>query len=135
LRLADAEAGGLPVLDRMLHANLRTYLPDDPHTKVDRMSMAHGLEARSPLLDTALVEIDTTIRGSSRIGLRSVKPVLRQAAEDLIPKEIWNRPKHGFGVPMGRWRRRELRELVEDELLAGDARVARVLDKQEVRRM
>jgi asparagine synthase (glutamine-hydrolysing) len=112
----------------MLHANLRTYLPDDLHAKVDRMSMAHGLEARSPLLDTILIEVATTIRASSRIGARSVKPVLRRAAEDLIPKEIWNRPKHGFGVPMGQWMRHDLRELVEDELLASDARVASVLD-------
>jgi asparagine synthase (glutamine-hydrolysing) len=135
LRMAFAEAEALPLLDRMLHANLRTYLPDDLHAKVDRMSMAHGLEARSPLLDTTLIEVATTIRASSRIGARSVKPVLRRAAEDLIPKEIWNRPKHGFGVPMGRWMRHDLRELVEDELLASDARIATVLDTHEIRRM
>lgn len=113
----------LPLLDRVLYANFKTYLPDDLAPKMDRMSMANSLETRSPFLDVALVEYLARLPARHKVGLRHLKPVLRRACWDLLPQEIWNRKKHGFGVPMGVWFRQELCEIFEDEVLAADARI------------
>ena len=130
-RVADA-----PLLDRIMYANFVTYLPDDLAVKMDRMSMAHSLEARSPFLDTALVEYLATIPAARKIGLRRLKPLLRRALRPMLPPEIWNRRKHGFGVPLGRWfREGELRTVFEDEALPPGARSAELLDPAVVRRL
>jgi asparagine synthase (glutamine-hydrolysing) len=126
---------GLPALDRILFANFTTYLPDDLAVKMDRMSMAHSLEVRSPFLDTALVEYLFAIPASRKVGMRRLKPLLRRAFWPMLPPEIWNRPKHGFGVPMGRWMSGELGEVFADEVLAHGARSAGVIDQATVRRL
>jgi asparagine synthase (glutamine-hydrolysing) len=120
-------ADRLPVLDRILYANFMTYLPDDLAVKMDRMSMANSLETRSPFLDTALVERLAAVPARQKVGKRRLKPVLRRAFWDELPPEIWNRDKHGFGVPMGTWFRGPLGEMFEDEVLAPGARVAPLL--------
>jgi asparagine synthase (glutamine-hydrolysing) len=84
---------------------------------MDRMTMAHGLEARSPLLDRALFEYVAGLPdGLKRRGAQG-KVVLKEAVRDLLPPGILRRRKHGFGVPLGAWFRGELRPLVEDTLL------------------
>jgi asparagine synthase (glutamine-hydrolysing) len=136
MELAYERAAGAPTLDQIMYANFVTYLPDDLAVKMDRMSMAHSLEARSPFLDTALIEYMATIPAARKIGLRRLKPLLRRSMTDLLPMEIWNRRKHGFGVPVGRWfRQGELRTVFEDEVLAPDARSAEMLDRAVVRRL
>jgi asparagine synthase (glutamine-hydrolysing) len=130
-----ARASRLPPLDQILFANFSTYLPDDLAVKIDRMSMAHSLEVRSPFLDTALVEFLFAIPARRKVGMRHLKPLLRRAFWPLLPPEIWNRPKHGFGVPMGRWMNGELGTVFEDEVLAHDARSAAVIDPAAVRAM
>lgn len=131
-----ARAGRLPVLDQILYANFKTYLPDDLAVKMDRMSMAHSLETRSPFLDTALIDFLATVPAARKVGLRRLKPLLRRAFWPLLPPEIWNRKKHGFGVPMGRWfREGQLQELFEDEVLAPGAPSADYLDPGAVRRL
>jgi asparagine synthase (glutamine-hydrolysing) len=133
---AYAHASAAPTLDQILYANFVTYLPDDLAVKMDRMSMAHSLEARSPFLDTALVEYLAQVRAAQKVGFRHVKPLLRKSLWPLLPKEIWNRRKQGFGVPMGRWFRvSELRTVFEDEVLAPGARTADLLDPAAVRRL
>ena len=122
----------LPDLDQILYANFKTYLPGDLAVKMDRMSMAHGLETRSPFLDTAVVERMARIPAMRKIGLRRVKPVLRQAFWPLLPKEIWNRRKHGFGVPMGHWMRGQLGDIFRDEVLSTDARTSSLLCRETV---
>jgi asparagine synthase (glutamine-hydrolysing) len=130
-RTADA-----PVLDQILYANFVTYLPDDLAVKMDRTSMAHSLEARSPFLDTALVEYLATIPASRKVGIRRLKPLLRQSLGPLLPKEIWDRRKHGFGVPIGGWfRDGQLRTVFEDEVLAADSRSAELVDPVVIRRL
>jgi asparagine synthase (glutamine-hydrolysing) len=129
-------AAAAPTLDQILYVNFVTYLPDDLAVKMDRMSMAHSLEARSPFLDTALIEYMATIPAARKVGLRRLKPLLRHSLKPLLPKEIWNRRKHGFGVPVGRWfREGELRTVFEDEVLAPGARCAEILDPEVVRRL
>ena len=105
-----------------------TYLPDDLAVKMDRMSMAHSLEARSPFLDTALIERSPACPRAGRSGSGVSSRSCGGRSGTLLPREIWNRRKHGFGVPMGTWFRGELGELFEDEVLAPGARVSGLLD-------
>jgi asparagine synthase (glutamine-hydrolysing) len=97
--------------------------------------MAHSLETRSPFLDTALIERLAAVPGRRKVGLRRLKPILRRAFWDQLPPEIFNRRKHGFGVPMGLWFRGELGTLFADEVLAVDARSSAVLRQDAVARM
>lgn len=118
-----ARSEGADLLDRLLDLNLRTYLVDDLLPKVDRMAMAHGLEVRSPYLDHELVEFALRLPRRARVRGLSGKLALRAAARELLPPEIINRRKRGFGVPLDRWFRSDLRPYVESTLGAADARV------------
>lgn len=87
------------------------------------MSMAHGLEVRAPFLDADLAAVALRLRPEHRINFRGRKRVLKQAVRDLLPPEILDRPKRGFGVPLDRWFRQDLRPYVEATLVAPDARL------------
>jgi asparagine synthase (glutamine-hydrolysing) len=106
-------------LDHLLYLDSKTYLPGDILTKVDRMSMAHSIEAREPLLDHKLIEFVQTIPASLKLRGSVGKHILKSAVRGLIPDEIINRQKQGFGVPMRRWFNNELRELLYDTLTDG----------------
>jgi asparagine synthase (glutamine-hydrolysing) len=108
-------------LNQLLAANFGSYLPDDLLVKADRCTMANSLEARSPLLDTALTEYTASLPDSFKLHGGRTKVILRDAFSDLIPPEIARRPKTGFGVPLDRWFRGELRDFVRDTLLARSA--------------
>jgi asparagine synthase (glutamine-hydrolysing) len=135
-----ASAGRAPLL-RVLEHNFRTYLPYDLLVKADRCSMAHSLEARSPFLDTALIEYATTLPPAYLRRGRDTKRVLKAAFADLLPPAIMNRGKMGFGVPLGTWFRADLRDYLRDRLSAGAriydwlerAAVTRLLDEHERR--
>ena len=127
-RDALEEANGLAPIDRLIYANFATYLPGDLHVKVDRCSMAHGLEARSPLLDTGVIELMGAVRARDKVGLRRAKPILRRAFGSLLPSTVWDRPKHGFGVPMDAWFDGELAAVYRDEVLGRDGRLANWLE-------
>lgn len=111
-----------PPLTKLLELNLRTYLVDDLLPKVDRMSMAVGLEVRAPFLDHRLVEV--ALRLPPRLHLRRgrLKALLKDSVADLLPREVLNRPKKGFGVPLDRWFREDLSTYVTSML--GDPRAA-----------
>jgi asparagine synthase (glutamine-hydrolysing) len=108
-------------LNRLLAVNFASYLPDDLLVKTDRCTMANSVEARCPLLDTALVEYVASLPDELKIYGRRGKAILREAFDDLIPPDIDRRPKTGFGVPLDAWFRGELREYVRDTLLASSA--------------
>lgn len=93
---------------RLLDVNLTTYLPDDLLIKTDRASMAASLEARSPFMDHKLVELAARIPSNLKLEGSATKLILKQAAAGLLPDDIIHRPKHGFGVPVGRWFRDDL---------------------------
>jgi asparagine synthase (glutamine-hydrolysing) len=116
-------SGGAHPLDRILDLNIRTYLVDDLLPKVDRMSMAHGLEVRAPLLDRELAEFAFRLSPSARLRGLSLKRVLRAAVADLLPPEVLTRPKRGFGVPLDRWFRQDLASYVRAMLCARESRV------------
>jgi asparagine synthase (glutamine-hydrolysing) len=128
------ETEGAHVLDRLLALNMRTYLVDDLLQKTDRMSMAHGLEVRSPFLDHRLIEFALRLPPSYRIRRLTLKRVLKAAVADLLPPEIRNRRKRGFGVPLDRWFRTDLRTYTTSMLGTG-ARVRTHLEETALDRM
>jgi asparagine synthase (glutamine-hydrolysing) len=128
-----AVAEGLPLLHRLLQVNFMTYLPDDLHVKMDRLSMANALETRSPMLDTALMEYVASLPPQLKIHRTQLKYVLRLACHDVLPRALRNRKKHGFGVPLGIWFRRQLRGYVEDTLLSPQARLRAYCNQECIR--
>jgi len=120
------------LLSRLLYLNARTYLLDDLLPKMDRMTMAHALETRSPMLDRALAEYVALLPDQLKRRGRHGKLVLKQMARELLPAGIVDRPKHGFGLPLGTWFRTDLAPLAQDTLLA-NARVGRWLRPEAIR--
>ncbi|MBI5958783.1 MAG: asparagine synthase (glutamine-hydrolyzing) [Chloroflexi bacterium] len=102
---------------QLLDVNLTTYLPDDLLIKMDRSSMAASLEARAPFLDHKLLELAACIPSNLKLNGKTTKHILKQAATGVLPDEIIHRPKHGFGVPVGRWFRDNLETYTRDLLL------------------
>ena len=115
---ADVRAGlETGSVDQALRFYFQRYLVDDILVKADRASMAASLEVRSPFLDTALVEVASGApcpTTSLKLSLAGTKRVLKHALRDLVPKDILERPKKGFGIPVARWIRGPLRPLFED---------------------
>ena len=103
-------------LNRLLYLDSKTYLPGDILTKVDRMSMAVSLEARAPLLDHKLIEFVTRIPASLKLAGLETKYLLKKAVKDLVPSEILDRPKQGFGVPIQEWINQQLRSRLRETL-------------------
>jgi asparagine synthase (glutamine-hydrolysing) len=103
---------------RLLYLNIQTYLLDDLLVKADRTSMANSLEVRSPFLDSELVRFAATIPSELKLKGTTTKHILKQAFADLVPPEIVHRPKHGFGVPVGRWFRTSWRDYIQEILLS-----------------
>ncbi len=103
-------------LDRLLYIDSKTYLPGDILTKVDRMSMAGSLEARVPLLDHKVIDFVTRIPASMKLTGHETKHLFKRAIKDLVPEEILNRPKQGFGVPIQEWINQQLRDRLRDTL-------------------
>ena len=102
--------------------DLVTYLPCDLMTKVDIASMAHSLECRQPFLDHRVVEFAASLPVRLKMRFGRGKRLLRAAFGDLLPRETWTRSKMGFGVPLDRWFRHELKPLTHDVLLDQTAR-------------
>lgn len=104
-------------ISQLLYLNTKTYLADDLLVKADRMSMAHGLETRSPFLDHELVHWAARLPVDLKLQGTSTKYILKRALHGLVPDDIIDRPKHGFGVPVGCWFRAELSGYVRETLL------------------
>lgn len=106
-------------LNRFQYADFKVYLPADILVKVDRMSMAHSLEARVPLLDHRIVEFMFRLPGEIKMpGLR-LKHLLKQTMGKILPRQILKKPKRGFNVPISRWLKDELRPMLHDYLAPG----------------
>ena len=103
--------------------------------KADRMSMAHGLEVRSPFLDHHLIEFASTIPGEYSIKRGSVKHILKRAYADLITAEISGRKKAGFTVPVGGWINGPLQDSTRELLLTTRAEVHKVVRPDYIRKM
>jgi asparagine synthetase B (glutamine-hydrolysing) len=93
-----------------------TFLPDDLLVKVDRASMAVALEARVPLLDHRFVEFAARIPHEMKFRNKTTKFLLKRVLAKYVPRELWERPKRGFAIPLGQWFQKELKPWVLDEL-------------------
>lgn len=112
------QARAADLLDRLLAVDTRSYLPDDLLVKVDRATMAHGLEARSPLLDHRLMEFAAALPVDLKVRGDEGKFLLKSAMRDLLPESVVTREKMGFGVPLDRWYRAECKDFVRETLLS-----------------
>ncbi len=122
-------------LSALQYADLKGYLPRDILTKVDRMSMAHSIEARVPLLDHPLVEFAATIPPELQLRNGTTKYVFKRALEGILPEPILSRPKHGFAVPLAAWFRGGLAGFVRDLLLSKASRDRGILDPAAIERL
>lgn len=106
-------------IDAIMEVDLKTYLPDDILVKVDRASMAHSLEVRAPFLDPSVVAFACRLPYSFKQRLQTRKRILADAFGDLLPGEIFTRPKMGFGVPVAAWLRGDWQQPARELLLDG----------------
>lgn len=132
--LADNASARDPV-DRAIAADVLAYLPGDLLVKMDIATMACSLEARSPLLDHQLIDLVAGLPSSYKVNARQSKIVMRQALRGILPDEIIDRGKLGFGVPVGTWMRGPLREMLADHILAPTALIRGLVRPDEIDRL
>ena len=130
LAAAFRESSSSDPLQRLLSVDLQTQLPDDLLLLTDKMTMASSLECRVPFLDHQLVELGAQIPARYRIRGGELKYILKKALEGVLPAEILNRKKRGFGAPVGAWLKRELAPTLR-ELLSRQSIEARGLFRWE----
>ncbi len=131
----ELEKKGTHWLSALQYIDLHDYLPQDILTKVDRMSMAHSLETRSPLLDHKLVEYAATIPPEYKLRAGTTKHILKKAMRGILPDTIIDRRKQGFAVPLGIWFRGELMEFVHDLLLSETSRARRIFNTEYIEKL
>ncbi len=122
-------------LGRAQYADVHLYMTDDVLTKVDRMSMAHSLEVRCPLLDHRILEFAARLPAALKIAGRVGKLPLRRLSAKRLPANISKLPKRGFSIPAARWLRHELRPIAESLLFQGNGLIAEVLEPSILRNM
>jgi asparagine synthase (glutamine-hydrolysing) len=113
-----AKANGSGIIDAALLTDTMTYLPNDLLVKVDIASMAVSLEARSPFLDHHLIEFAASLPENLKIRGLTTKYLLKNVLKKILPAENLNRPKMGFGVPIGHWFRGRLKGFLQETLLS-----------------
>lgn len=118
-------------VEKLLDYNILNYLPDDLLVKTDRSSMAVSLETRAPFLDPKLADLAASLPLNMKLHGKTTKHVLKEAARGMLPDAIIDRPKHGFGVPLGAWLRKDITP-VRDVLLSGEARGRGLLNMEAV---
>ena len=111
-----ARAGSPELVPFMMTADALTYLPDDVLAKVDRAAMAHSLETRAPFLDKEVVELASEVPLHFKLQEGRGKAVLHECLGRYVPRELFERPKQGFSVPLDMWLRGPLRDWAADLL-------------------
>lgn len=120
-------------LDNALNIDINTYLPDDLLYKTDTASMAYGLELRSPFLDHSLMEKIAAMPSDMKLKFTTKKKILKDIAlkNNLLPKEIINRPKHGFTIPQNKWFKGELKNYIYHTILSS-CMMGKIFDKKKM---
>lgn len=129
-----ASSAGDPI-DRMLDVDIETYLPGDLLPKIDIATMAYSVEARSPFLDHRLMEFAASVPAELKLARGTGKRLLKAAMRGILPDDVLDRPKMGFGVPLARWFREELRDLPAERLLDPSATARGYLQTTEIERL
>lgn len=122
-------------LSLIQYLDMKTYLPGDILTKVDRASMAHSLEVRVPLLDHPLAEWASGLPSDVKLRSGEGKYILKKAFEPLLPNDILYRPKMGFGVPLANWFRGPLKDRLRKDLLDGGLAQTGLFNQQYLARL
>src|SRR5262249_46693301 len=122
-------------VQRAEYADLKIYLPNDPLVKADRMSMAHSLEVRCPLLDRRVVELAFRIPAYRKQRRTQGKALLRALARRRLPRGLWQLPKRGFPVPIREWIAGPSAQQFRDEVLYARSAVGGCIDRAELTRM
>lgn len=104
-------------VNSVLYADTKLVLPNDMLHKVDMMSMANSLEVRTPFLDHSIVEFANSLPQNFKINPSIRKKIVQDSFRNILPAELYNRPKHGFEVPLLKWFRNELKPFIENEVL------------------
>ena len=133
--VSEFSKGELSSFDRMIRSDLSSYLPGDLLVKVDIATMANSLELRSPMLDVNVVEWGLSLPKSYKIKGFETKHILKDVARSLVPAELIDRPKMGFGIPRAEWLRNEMREMVVDTLTDATASQRGWFNTKEVKRV
>ena len=123
----------LDVVLKMMSQDIYNYLPDDILCKVDRAAMSVSLETRAPFLDPNVIELSTHIPVGMKINGGQSKWALRQVLYDYVPREIIDRPKSGFAIPIGLWLRGPLRDWAEDLLSINSLKKDEIFDVNLIR--
>jgi asparagine synthase (glutamine-hydrolysing) len=121
--------------ERLLYEYCKFYLPEDILVKVDRASMACSLEARAPFLDYTFVEFANSLPFDLKLKGKTTKYILKRAMKDKLPRQIVGRGKKGFGIPVAKWFKGDLRDLLQDTLAEGRLRQQGIFRPQAVARL
>jgi asparagine synthase (glutamine-hydrolysing) len=135
IKLNQFEDGKLSSFDRMIRSDLGSYLPGDLLVKVDIATMANSLELRSPLLDVNVIEWGVSLPRKYKVKGFETKHILKDVARSLVPANLIDRPKMGFGIPRAEWLRTEMKELVIDTLTDTTASQRGWLDPVQVKKV
>ena len=111
------------------------WMTDDVLVKVDRMSMAHSLEVRSPLLDYRILEFAARLPAHMKIQNNKGKILLRNLAEKRLPQEVLNMPKRGFSIPAAQWLRNELRPMAEEAISRKKSIIQQILNPDKLKNL
>ncbi|MBI4138643.1 asparagine synthase (glutamine-hydrolyzing) [Candidatus Uhrbacteria bacterium] len=129
----DAHAG--PSLQDALRFDLTSYLPDDLNVKMDRATMAFGLEARSPFLDQDLVSFARSLPLNQKVNHGKTKIALKRALHGIVPDWVLNRPKQGFQVPLAEWFRGPLEQTVRDVCLDPSSPLRSLMKQESIQKL
>ncbi len=122
-------------LDRLLAVEMAVPLPDGLCVKMDIATMAHGLEARAPLLDHKLAEFVNSLAPDLKLRNGTTKYLLKRAFGDILPRNLLSRPKQGFSIPCAKWLAVDLREYMRDILFSPEAQSRGYYDEQQLARV
>jgi asparagine synthase (glutamine-hydrolysing) len=117
------------------YIDIKTYMTEDILVKVDRMSMAHSLEVRAPILDHKLMEFAATLPSGLKLNNRESKYILKKINERRLPHDILYRKKQGFRVPLAQWLREGLRDYISDTLFGQRNNIKEYLNDRYVKRL
>ncbi len=127
------DAASMSAENRMLHQDFNMYLPDDILAKVDRMTMAHSLEARVPILDNRVIDFAASVPFRMKMRGSISKYIVKKAIGPIMPPDLIRQRKQGFAIPIHRWMREDLRGHFLDTVLGHDARNPLLLNRRAIR--